>query len=77
MTMSMPMSAVIEKPCRAATSASTMPTRQTGIVKSMTNGSRSDLNWIVMIMKTTITASADARRRGPANVVRIRSISPT
>ncbi len=38
------MSAVIEKPCPAAMSASTMPTPDTGMVKSMTNGSRSDLN---------------------------------
>ena len=57
------MSAVIEKPCPAAISASTMPTSETGIVKSMTNGRRSDLNCDAMIMKTTITASPSARPR--------------
>ncbi len=33
------------------------------MVKSMTNGSRRDLNWVAMIMKTTITASPMARPR--------------
>ena len=64
------MSAVIEKPCPAAMSASTMPTSETGIVKSMTNGSRSDLNCDAMIMNTTMTARPSARP-SPENVVRI------
>ncbi len=55
------MSAVIENPWPAASSASTIPTSDTGIVKSITNGSRSDLNWDAMIMKTTMTASPSAR----------------
>ena len=55
------MSAVMEKPCPAAISASTIPTSETGMVNSMTNGSRSDLNCEAMIMKTTITASPSAR----------------
>ena len=72
MTIRMPMSAVIEKPCPAAMSARTMPVSDTGIVKSMTNGSRSDLNCEAMIMKTTMTASPSARP-SPENVVRIKS----
>ncbi len=59
------MSAVIEKPWPAAMSASTMPTRDTGIVKSMMNGRRSDLNCDAMIMKTTITASPSASPSPP------------
>ena len=43
MTMSTPISAVIENPCPAAMSATTMPTSAQGMVKSMMNGSRSDL----------------------------------
>jgi hypothetical protein len=76
MTIRIPMSAVIEKPCPAAISASTIPTSETGIVKSMTNGSRSDLNCDAMIMNTTITASPSARP-SPENVVRISSTWPT
>ena len=70
------MSAVIEKPCPAAMSARTMPTSETGMVKSMTKGRRSDLNCDAMIMKTTMTASPSARPR-PENVVRISSTWPT
>ena len=76
MTIRMPMSAMTENPWPAAISASTIPMRQTGMAKSMTRGRRSDLNWIVMTMKTTITASPSATP-SPAKVVRIRSISPT
>src|SRR6185312_5435103 len=70
MTMRMPMSAVIEKPWPAASSAVTMPTSATGIVKSMMNGSRSERNCDAMIMNTTMTASASARPR-PPKVVRM------
>ena len=69
------MSAVMEKPWPAAISASTMPTSDTGMVKSMTNGSRSDLNCDAMIMKTTMTASPSARP-SPPKVVRISSTCP-
>ena len=75
-TIRMPISAVIEKPCPAAISARTMPTSDTGIVKSMTNGRRSDLNCDAMIMNTTITASPIASP-SPENVVRISSTWPT
>ena len=76
MTIRMPMSAVIEKPCPAAMSARTMPTSETGMVKSMTKGRRSDLNCEAMIMKTTMTARPSARPR-PEKVVRISSTCPT
>ena len=68
MTIKIPISAVIEKPWPAAIRASTMPTSETGIVKSMTKGRRIDLNCDAMIMKTTITASPRARPR-PEKVV--------
>ena len=58
-TIRMPISAVIEKPWPAAISASTMPTSDTGIVNSMTKGSRSDLNCDAMIMNTTMIGQAD------------------
>ena len=45
-----------------------MPTSDTGIVKSMTNGRRSDLNCAAMIMNTTMIARPIARPR-PENVV--------
>ena len=73
MTIRTPMSAVIENPCPAAISARTIPTSDTGIVKSMTKGRRNDLNCDAMIMKTTITASPSASP-SPENVVRIRAI---
>ena len=41
-----------------------------GIVKSMTNGKRSDLNCEAMIMNTTMTARPRASPR-PENVLRI------
>ena len=63
MTIRMPISAVMEKPCPAAISASTMPTSDTGMVKSMTKGRRSDLNCEAMIMNTTITARPSASPR--------------
>ena len=67
---------MIEKPWPAAISARTMPTSETGMVKSMTKGRRIDLNCEAMIMKTTITASPSARPR-PEKVVRISSTCPT
>ncbi len=76
MTMRMPISAVMEKPCPAAISASTMPTRDTGMVNSMTKGRRSDLNCEAMIMNTTITARPSARPR-PEKVVRMSCTCPT
>ena len=53
-----------------------IPTSETGIVKSITNGRRNDLNCVAMIMKTTITASPSATP-SPPNVVRMRSTCPT
>ena len=53
-----------------------MPISVHGIVNSMMNGSRSDLNCDAMIMNTTITARPIARPR-PENVVRISSTWPT
>ena len=71
-TIRTPMSAVIEKPCPAAISARTMPSSDTGIVNSMMNGSRSDLNCDAMIMNTTMTARPDGEpeaREGRAHQV--------
>ena len=59
-----------------ASSASTIPTSVTGMVKSITNGSRSDLNCEAMIMNTTITARPRASP-SPPNVVRISPTWPT
>jgi len=41
-TIKMPMRAVMEKPCPADINAKTMPTSETGMVNSMTNGRRKD-----------------------------------
>ena len=59
-TISIPISAVIEKPCRP----SEAPARchsATGNRKQHDDGSRSDLNCEAMIMNTTMTASPIAR----------------
>ncbi len=75
-TINMPINAVIEKPCPAASNASTMPTSDTGIVNNITNGKRSDLNCEAMIMNTTITAKPIATPK-PEKVSRISCTSPT
>lgn len=64
-TISTPISAITEKPCPAASSASTMPISVHGTVNSMMSGSRSERNWLAMIMKTTMTASPIATPRPP------------